>query len=289
MKKDYWLLLLLAALWGGSFLFMRVAVPSLGPLPLIELRLSLAALTLLPVLCWQGGLALWRQHWLRIAISGGIFLSALPFCLIAWASLSLPAGVASVLNATTPLMTALWALPLAGEKLTAQRSSGLLLGLAGVVVLMLGRGAGFTAGSLLPVLAMLAATCCYGWAGHMTRRWLQGVPPLVISTGMLSSGALLLLPLAWWQWPAVTVPPKVWGSVLALALASTALAYLIFYRLIARLGATQASGVTYLVPVFGVLWGALLLGETINSSMLLGAALILAGVVLLSWQPGRAR
>lgn len=288
MKTDYWLLLLLAALWGGSFLFMRVAVPVLGPLPLIELRLALAALLLLPVLCWQGGLAQWRAHWWQITVSG-IFLSALPFCLIAWATLTLPAGVASVLNATTPLMTALWALPLAGERLTLSRSGGLLLGLAGVVVLMLGRGAGFSADALLPLAAMLGATCCYGWSGHMTRRWLQGVPPLVITTGMLASGSLLLLPLAWWQWPAVSVGAGVWGAVIALALASTALAYLIFYRLIARLGATRASGVTYLVPVFGVLWGALLLGEAINAGMLLGAVLILAGVVLLSWQPGRSR
>ncbi|MEQ6291229.1 DMT family transporter [Vogesella sp. GCM10023246] len=288
MKTDHWLLLLLAALWGGSFLFMRVAVPSLGPFPLIELRLALAALVLLPILCWQGGLALWRAHWWQIAVSG-VFLSALPFCLIAWATLTLPAGVASVLNATTPLMTALWAMPLAGERLTAQRSGGLLLGLAGVTVLMLGRGAGFDAGTLLPVLAMLAATACYGWSGHMTKRWLHGVPPLVITAGMLSSGSLLLLPLAWWQWPAGEIAANVWGAVLALALASTAFAYLIFYRLIARLGATRASGVTYLVPVFGVLWGALLLGEAINAGMLLGAALILAGVVLLGWQPGKPR
>ena len=93
-------------------------------------------------------------------------------------------------------------MPLAGEQLTAQRSGGLLLGLAGVTVLMLGRGAGFDSGTLLPVVAMLAATACYGWSGHMTKRWLHGVPPLVITAGMLCSGSLLLLPLAWWQWPA---------------------------------------------------------------------------------------
>lgn len=283
MNRDMAELVLLAALWGGSFLFMRVAVPELGAFALIALRLALAALVLLPVLLLRGGLPLWRQHWLRIAVVG-VFLSALPFCLIAWASLSLPAGVASVLNATTPLMTALWAMPLAGERMTLPRASGLLLGLAGVLVLMLGRGATFDVHALLPVLAMLGATACYGWSGHMARRWLPGLPPLVTATGSLFSGAVLVTPLALLNLPAQPPSPMVWGAVLLLALGCTSLAYLIFYRLIDRLGATRASSVTYLVPVFGVLWGAIFLHEQVGLLMLLGGLLILGGVLLLGWR-----
>lgn len=283
MNRDMAGLVLLAALWGGSFLFMRVAVPELGAFALIALRLALAALVLLPVLLLRGGLPLWRQHWLRIAVVG-VFLSALPFCLIAWASLSLPAGVASVLNATTPLMTALWAMPLAGERMTLPRASGLLLGLAGVLVLMLGRGATFDVHALLPVLAMLGATACYGWSGHMARRWLPGLPPLVTATGSLFSGAVLVTPLALLNLPAQPPSPMVWGAVLLLALGCTSLAYLIFYRLIDRLGATRASSVTYLVPVFGVLWGAIFLHEQVGLLMLLGGLLILGGVLLLGWR-----
>ncbi len=283
MNRDMAGLVVLAALWGGSFLFMRVAVPELGAFALIALRLALAALVLLPVLLLRGGLSLWRQHWLRIAVVG-VFLSALPFCLIAWASLSLPAGVASVLNATTPLMTALWAMPLAGERMSVPRAAGLSLGLAGVLVLMLGRGAAFDVQSLLPVLAMLGATACYGWSGPMARRWLPGLPPLVTATGSLFSGAVLVTPLALLNLPAQPPSPLVWGAVLALALGCTALAYLIFYRLIDRLGATRASSVTYLVPVFGVLWGATFLHEPVGLLMLLGGLLILGGVLLLGWR-----
>ena len=284
MNRDMVGLVVLAALWGGSFLFMRVAVPELGALPLIALRLALASLVLLPVLLLRGGLPLWRQHWLRIAVVG-VFLSALPFCLIAWASHSLPAGVASVLNATTPLMTALWAIPLAGERMRLSRAAGLLLGLAGVLVLMLGRGAAFDVQSLLPVLAMLGATACYGWSGHMARRWLPGLPPLVTATGSLFSGAVLVAPLALFSLPTQAPSPMVWGAVLALAVGCTSLAYLIYYRLIDRLGATRASTVTYLVPVFGVLWGALFLQEAVSWPMLLGGVLILGGVLLLGWRP----
>ncbi|MBV8679441.1 MAG: DMT family transporter [Aquitalea sp.] len=285
MNREMAGLVLLAALWGGSFLFMRVAVPELGPFALIALRLVLASLVLLPVLLWRGGLPLWRQHWLRIAVVG-VFLSALPFCLIAWASLSLPAGVASVLNATTPLMTALWAMPLAGERMSLPRAAGLSLGLAGVLVLMLGRGAAFDVQSLLPVLAMLGATACYGWSGHMAKRWLPGLPSLVTATGSLFSGAVLVTPLALLNLPAHAPSSTVWGAVLLLAVASTSLAYLIFYWLIDSLGATRASSVTYLVPVFGVLWGAMLLGEPVGLLMVLGGVLILGGVLLLGWRRG---
>ncbi|RXZ43820.1 DMT family transporter [Crenobacter cavernae] len=280
--RDALTLVVLAALWGASFLFMRVAAPAFGPFALVWLRLALAGAILVPLIVWQGGAPAWRANARPIFIVG-VINSALPFCLISWATLTLPAGIASVLNATTPLMTALWAMPLAGERLSAQRLAGLGLGLAGVAVLAMGKIDGSAAG-VLPVLAMLAATASYGLAAHYARRELTGVPPLVVSGGSLASTSLPLAPLALWTWPA-TMPGAIeWGVVLALAALSTALAYLLYYRLIASLGATRASAVTYLIPLFGVLWGAWLLGEPVGLSMLAGGALILAGVGFLQYK-----
>jgi len=283
-RQDLLSLLLLAALWGASFLFMRVAAPLFGPLALIALRVSLAALVLLPLVLWSGEWRYARSHAGPLALMGLLNL-ALPFLLIAWALLSLPAGVGSVLNATTPLMTALLAWPLAREPLTQRRLVGLLLGLAGVVVLVAGKG-GFATGheaGLLPVLAMLGATFSYGIAAHLARRLLVGVPPRVSSCGSLVVASLLTLPLALSHWPSAPIPSNGWLAVAGLALGSTAFAYLLYYRLLARLGATRAVTVTYLVPLFGVLWGVLLLSEPLRSSMLAGALLILAGV---AWAQG---
>lgn len=279
--RDWSGLLLLASLWGGSFLFMRIGAPAFGPIPLIGLRVMLAALLLLPILWLRGGLGEWRKHAWPILVAG-LFNSALPFSLIAWAELSMAAGTASVLNATAALMTALWAVPLMGERLTATRVLGSVLGFGGVIALTQQDGAApVSAASLLPVLAMLIASASYGWVAHYVKRRLAGVPALTVATGSLASSALLLLPLTLWFWPQQPVPALAWGSVSALALLSTAVAYLLFYRLIAKVGATRASAVAYLIPLFGVLWGALFLGEAVYPGMLLGALLILGGVALI--------
>lgn len=275
-------LLFLAALWGGSFLFMRIGAPAFGPVPLVGLRLTLAALPLLPILWLRGGLAEWRQHAWPILVAG-LFNCTLPFCLIAWAELSMSAGLGSVLNATTPLMATLWAVPLAGERLSAARLAGLALGFVGVYALMQQEHAAATGGaaSWLPVAAMLLATASYGRGVHYVKQRLAGVPALTVTAGSLASSGLLLLPLTIWFWPSQPVPALAWSAVGALALLSTTLAFLLFYRLIARVGATQASAVAYLIPLFGVLWGALFLDEAVYAGMLLGAALILAGVGLI--------
>lgn len=283
MSMRYWPgLLLLAALWGGSFLFMRVGAPAFGPIPLIGLRLLLGALPLLPLLWWRGGFAEWRQYAKPIFVAG-LFNSAFPFCLIAWSELVLPAGLASILNATTSLMAALWAVPMAREKLTPVRLGGIALGFIGVVVLTQ-HGVSDANGSInwLPVLAMLLATASYGWVGHYVKKHLVGVQALTVTTGSLASSALVLLPGTYLFWPKESVALNAWISVGALALLSTALAYLIYYRLIAHLGATRAAAVTYLIPLFGVLWGVLFLNEPLEVSMLFGMPLILGGVALIN-------
>ena len=206
--------LYLAAAWGGSFLFMRASAPVFGAVPLIFIRVVLAGLILLPLMWAQGGMRIWRENWLRIAIVGSL-ITAIPFCMLSWATLSLSAGVTSVLNATTPLMAALWAIALIGEKMTLRRALGLALCLVGVLILTLGQGKGFhVQDAVLPVLASLFATACYGWSTHMSRIWLAHVPPLVMSCAGLLSGAVILTPLAWWlargrAWPPAEPPQSV--------------------------------------------------------------------------------
>ena len=282
MPRQFLMALYLAAAWGGSFLFMRASAPVFGAVPLIFIRVVLAGLILLPLMGLQGGMRIWRENWLRIAIVGSL-ITAIPFCMLSWATLSLSAGVTSVLNATTPLMAALWAIPLVGEKMTLRRALGLSLGLVGVLILTIGQGKGFhVQDAVLPVLASLLATACYGWSTHMSRIWLAHVPPLVMSCAGLLSGAVLLAPLAWWLWPNHAIPPSAWGMALGLAIISTAIAYLVFYRLMAQWGATKTTTVTYLVPVFGMLWGRLFLHEPITLTMIVGGLVIISGVVILN-------
>lgn len=282
MPRQLLMALYLAAAWGGSFLFMRATAPVFGAVPLIFIRVALAGLILLPLMWLQGGVRIWRENWLRIAIVGSL-ITAIPFCMLSWATLSLSAGVTSVLNATTPLMAALWAIPLVGEKMTLRRAAGLILGLVGVLILTIGQGKGFhVQDALLPVAASLLATACYGWSTHMSRIWLAHVPPLVMTCAGLLSGAVLLAPLAWWLWPKHAIASSAWGMALALAVVSTALAYLVFYRLMAQWGATKTTAVVYLVPVFGMLWGRLFLNEPITLTMIAGGLVIITGVMILS-------
>jgi drug/metabolite transporter (DMT)-like permease len=278
--RDWSGLLLLAALWGASYLFMRVGAPEFGPVPLIGIRLILASLPLVPLLWWRGGLGAWRRNAWPIFVAG-LFNCALPFCLIAWAELALPAGPASILCATTSLMASLWAAALYGERFTLTRIIGLALGFAGVAALVFHDQQSAGSVQILPSLAVLLASASYGGVAHYTRKRLVGIPALTVTTGSLASAALLLLPLTIWGWPQHAISTQAWLSVGGLALLSTSLAFLFYYRLIARVGATRATAVAYLIPLFGVLWGVLFLGEPLYLGMLFGAVLILGGVGLI--------
>lgn len=272
-------LLFLAAIWGGSFLFMRVAAPQFGPLALIEVRVAIAALFLLSVSLWRGeARALLRDTGPLVLL--GAFNSALPFVLFAYATLSLPAGFASVLNATVPLFVALIGAVWLGERFGPRRVVGLALGFAGVVALVWPK-LGAT-DERLAVAAGLAASVSYAVCGHYTKRRFARVSPLAIATGSQIAAALLLAPLAAWHLPATLPDARAWFAVVALGVLCTAVAYLVYFRLVARVDATHASVVTYLVPVFGIAWGALFLGEVVTLAMLVGAAVVLAGVVLVT-------
>lgn len=277
--RDLLDLTLLAALWGGSFLFMRYAVPDFGVVPLIWLRVALASVCLLPLLLLKRQFGALRRQAGALTIMS-LFNSGLPFLLIAWATLSITAGLASIMNAMTPVFTALIGALWLGDRLDGRRSLGLLLGLAGVALLAADKADFRPGGSGWAIVAMLLATACYGFAANHTRRYLQGVPALVNATGTQLVSALVLLPPALWSWPERMPGLGPWLAALVLGVACSALAYLLFFRLIARVGASRAVTVTFLVPVFGTLWGALFLGEPVTVSMLAGGAVVLLGTGL---------
>jgi drug/metabolite transporter (DMT)-like permease len=278
-------LIALAAIWGASFLFMRIAVPEFGPLALTALRVGGATLCLLPLVLWQGQLDAMRTHWKAIAIVG-LFNSALPFVLFGIAALAINAGLSSIFNATAPLWGALIAWLWLHDKLSASRVLGLFIGFVGVVFLAWDKASfkpgehGVSAG--LAIGACLLATLCYGFAANYTKQRLAGVPPLAVAAGSQAAASVVLLLPALWQLPRNMPSTTAWGSVVVLAVLCTAVAYLLYFRLIAHLGAPRAITVTYLIPVFAVLWGALWLREEITLSMAAGCAVILVGTALAS-------
>lgn len=276
-------LLLLGALWGASFLFMRMGAAEFGPVALVFLRVAGASLLLLPLMLARGQGAALRSHWRALSWVGAIN-SALPFVLFAVAALALTAALMAVFNATAPIWGALVAWWWLGDKLDRSRWLGLAIGVVGVLGLSWGK-ADFKPGAhgvsaAIGIAACLLAGVCYGLAGNLSRKHLVGVPPLTVAAGsQLAATALLALP-AWALWPGSMPSVQAWWAVAALAFACTGLAYLLYFRLMANAGLTSAMSVTYLVPVFALLWGWLWLDETPTVTMLLGCAVILLGTAL---------
>ena len=285
--RDLTDLLLLAAIWGSSFLFMRLAVPAFGPVALAFVRVTGAALCLLPILLLRGEGPVLRRHW-KAMIVLGLTNSALPFLLFGYAVYTLPAALAAIFNAATPLFTALIAWAWLGDPLNRWRSLGLALGFAGVAGLALVKSLAtdslgalqFDMPTVLAILACLLGTLMYGHAASHAKRYLKGVPSMVMAAGtQLAASAALAVPAAL-TWPAVNPGPADWLIASALALLASGLAYILYFRLISHVGPTGASSVTFLVPVFAALWGGLFLGETVTAPMLIGGAVILAGTAL---------
>ncbi len=278
-RRDLLELLGLAAVWGASFIFMRLAVPEFGPAALMELRVGLAALVLLPLAIARRRLGVMARHWKAI-LGVGVFNSALPFLLYAYAAQSLGAGFLSVANAVTPVWGAVIGWLWLRDRLPALRTVGLMIAFSGIVVLVWNK-LDFQQGGTGPaVLAAIAAPLCYGIAANWTKRYLTGVDALANATGSMLGAAAVLLPLAILSWPAEPVSWQAWSATILLAVLCTGIAYVSFFRLIASIGPTAAVSVTFLVPIFGVFWGATLLGESVSRNMLLGAAVILAGTAL---------
>ena len=276
-------LLLLAALWGASFLLMRLAAGDFSAVALVFVRVAGAAVLLLPLLWLRNGVGALRQHWRPILVLG-LLNSALPFVLFVVAAHVLTAGLMAIFNATTPIWGALIAWWWLGEKLDRSRVLGLLIGMAGVVFLAGGK-ADFKAGAagISPALGLLAcvlATLLYALAANYSRRRLADLPPLVAATGSQLAAALVLAVPAWLWWPTTAPSAQAWASAGVLALACTALAYLLYFRLIAQVGPAKAMAVTFLIPAFAMLWGWLFLSERPSTAMLVGCAVILVGTAL---------
>lgn len=278
-RRDLLDMLLLAAVWGGSFLFMRVAVPEFGPGPLMELRVGLAALVLLPVAVLRGRLPVITRHW-KAVLMVGTLNAAIPFLLYAYAAQSLGAGFMSVANAITPMWGAAIGWLWLKDRLPWLRAVGLTIGMLGIVVLVWDKLDFGTEGTGPAVLAAISAPLFYGVAANWTKRFLSGVDALANATGSMIGAALVLLPLAVYSWPPQPVSWQAWSATVALALVCTGAAYIMFFRLIASVGPTGAVSVTFLVPVFGVLWGVWFLDETVTPQILAGAAVILVGTAL---------
>ncbi len=277
--RDIAELLLLAALWGGSFLFMRIAAPVLGPVWLIECRVLLAGLVLLPLLARRSLVKEMRRQALPLLVVGCLN-SAIPFLLLAFASISLPAGFTSILNATAPLFGTVIATVWIKESLSFARMAGFALGFAGVVVLIGWKS--FSADMVFWTAAMagLGAALMYAIAAPYIKRTMAGVPSLVVTTGSQLGAAVAILPLMPFTVPTQNPSAAVLFSVVALALFCTSLAYILYFRLIQNIGSTSALTVAYLVPISAMLWGRIVLGEAITTSMVLGGGLILLGTAI---------
>jgi drug/metabolite transporter (DMT)-like permease len=281
-ERDWGLLVLLSILWGGSFFFTGIAVAELPPLTIVLARVGIAAVLLLPVL-WASGARLPArlQGWMPFLVMG-LLNNVIPFCLIVSGQTRIASGIASVLNATTPLFTVLVMAAYGDEPLAARRLVGVLAGLAGVIILR-GQGLELAGGRTLGMLLCLGAALSYGFSGLWGARKLAGVPPLTSATCQLICSSVVMLDLAGflerpWLLPAPSL--RTWLALLATAALSTALAYVVFFRILVRSGASNVMLVTLLIPVTAILLGHFFLGEPLEAREIIGA-LVIGGALLI--------
>lgn len=271
--------LIVAALWGGSYLFMRVAGPAFGVLPLVGLRLSIGGAFLLGLCGLNGKFGEIRRHWKKTVLLG-VSNSAVPFSLLAYTTIHTNAGFGAILNSTAPFFTAVEGWVWLRERLRFSQGLGLLIGGLGVWLEVGGRLSFHSTRLAAALAAALMGTLLYGFSIVYTKKYLADVSPLAITTVSQVTGAMVLAPFVIARWPAQSPGPAAWWSVGLLGVFSTAVAFVSFYRLIARLGATRTVVVTYLIPVFGMVWGGLFLGERVTVSMIGSTVVILFGTAL---------
>ena len=281
--QDLGFLLFLGAVWGGAFLFLRIAAPQVGPLWAAEIRIGLAAIILLAIAGPRAHRAL-RGRFLKVAVVGAAF-SAIPFSLIAFAALTLPAGFGALLNAATPIFTALVAAAWLGHRLTGRAVVGMAVGVAAVLVLVGWSPLPLGPEAFAAVAASLVAALSYAIGGTFIRRYLPGVSGIELATGQLTSGALLLLPFAILSGPPGAVGTDGLVALIGVATLSTALAWPIFFRVLSHTTPTVASTVTFIVPAFGITWGAIVLSESVGPELIAGFGLVFVSLVLVTNMP----
>lgn len=278
--SDYFRLLFLAATWGASFIFMKIAAPQFGAINTAFLRVFFGFIGLGIILLAMRSSFRFENKF-KLSLILGAINSGLPFLMYCLAAKWLPAGYSAIVNATTPLMGAVIGFTFFSEKLTVRKWGGVVLGLLGIVVITTVGETNSTGYMIAGILACLVATACYGVAGFLTRRWISergGLDPKMVAFGSQIGATLFLLPFFGWSMGTEPVDNwlqgDIWFSVLALGLVCTALAYIVYFKLIADIGPLRSMTVTFLIPPFAVLWGYLVLGETINQGFILGALIV---------------
>ena len=275
--------IVLAAIWGSSFLFMRLGALEFGALPTAGLRVGIAGLFLLPIVLWRGLGPELARHWKKTFFVG-LINSAIPFACFTYALLSISTGLSAILNATAPLFGALVAWLWLKDRPNGLRILGLLVGFIGVALLAWDKASfrpdasGQSSG--WAVLAVLLACFCYGTAASFTKVYLRGMPALVTATGSQLGATLgLALPTLWF-WPQQTPSSGAWLALLALGVLCSGLAYILYFRLIENIGPARSITVTFVVPLFAVIYGTVFLNETVSLWMLLCGAIIVCGTAL---------
>jgi drug/metabolite transporter (DMT)-like permease len=285
-RSDIARLVALAAIWGASFIFIRVLAPALGPILTAATRVLLGGAVLV-LYCRIIGFdpelrRFWRQY-----LTIGFFNSTIPFVLYAIAALHIPASYSVILNSTTPLFTALLAVPFLSERLTWTKVAGLAGGAAGVALVSKAGPVDPDAWFALSVAACLGATLCYAGSSIYMKKYAAGAKPLAIAGWSQVFAGVVIAPLIPFAPPTSPLTPLIVANILGLAVLCSSVAYVLYYRLIADVGPTRALTVAFLMPAFGMLWGALILGETITLSMIAGCALIIGGATAVL-RPARA-
>ncbi|MEN9995912.1 MAG: hypothetical protein RL462_688 [Pseudomonadota bacterium] len=285
-RVDY---LLLAALWGSSFLFMRIGASEFGPLATAWTRVFVATLFLGPFMLRQGHWPIFQKNW-KLILGFGAFNSALPFALFAYAVLHISTGLSAILNAAVPLFAAMVAWAWLGDRLTLWRVAGLIIGFMGVALLASNQTNYHSAanpdasvwGQYTAIAACLLATLCYAISGSFTKKYMPNLPPLVSATGSQLGATLALTLPAFWTMPAVMPSAQAWGALIVLGVACTGIAYIFYFRLVNLAGPAKALTVTFLIPVFALIYGVAFLNESVTLSMVLLGVVVVFGTALSS-------
>lgn len=285
-NKHLLLLLTLAAFWGGSFSFIRIAAPEFGPTPLMAVRVMIASLVLVVILLWKQGFSELFSDYkkLLLVLFSGVINQAIPFSLFAYAGLELSASITSVVNSATPIWSAIIAWFWFRVSLSWGQQLGLLISFLGVAVIA---SEGFVAQGnsnqhVVSIVAVLVATLFYGVSANFIKRYLSGVSALSIAAGSMIGASMVLVPFAFYYWPTESVSEASWYSAVILGIFCTAGSYLIFFNLLKEVGPTNTVSVTYLVPIFGVFWGVTFLDEAFSLFSILGSMAVLVGVLLVT-------